>query len=114
MLNKKLLIAWGFLLLAIFAEVIGTSFLKQDNFYIKYGFMTIFIAISYYFMGKAIKKIQVSIAYAVWELLGTIAIVLISIFYFGESLKFEQKIGIILALLGILLINLGEKKEESK
>lgn len=114
MFVKKTLMAWGFLLLAIIAEVIGTSFLKLENIYIKYSLMTIFIAISYYFMGLTIKKIQVSIAYAVWEMLGTICIVLISIFYFGESLKLEQKIGIILALFGILLINLGEKKETNE
>nr|WP_258864926.1 SMR family transporter [Helicobacter sp. MIT 14-3879] len=105
------MIAWAFLFIAIIAEVIGTSFLKLENIYFRYIMMSIFISLSYYFMGIAIKKIQVGIAYAVWELLGTILIILISLFVFKESLNTNQIIGIILALIGILLINIGEKKE---
>lgn len=109
-LNKVTLLAWFFLLLAIVAEVIGTSFLKAENIFYALFMMSIFIAISYYFMGKAITKIQVGIAYAVWELLGAVLIILVAFFIFGERLSTTQMLGLALAFIGIIMINLGEAK----
>lgn len=109
--DKGRFTAWVLLIGAIIAEVIGTSFLKMEfsKIFI-YANMTLFIAVSYYLMGLAIKRIQVGIAYAVWELLGTIFVVLISLFVFGEKLTWSEILGIILAILGIILINMGEYK----
>lgn len=111
-INKSNFLAWILLFGAIFAEVIGTSYLKADyGFIVKYASVTIFIAISYFLMGLAIKKIQVGIAYAIWELFGNISIIFISLFYFKEELSLNQFLGIILAIIGIILINLGELRE---
>lgn len=60
--KKELFVAWFFLIAAIVFEVLGTSFLKMENQILGYIFMALFIAFSYFFMGKAIKKIQVGIA----------------------------------------------------
>ncbi len=109
-LSRASLVAWFFLILAIVAEVIGTSFLKQENIFYALSMMSIFIALSYYFMGKAIVKIQVGIAYAVWELLGAVLIILVAFFIFGERLSPTQIFGLILAFIGIIMINLGEAK----
>lgn len=110
-MDRKLLIAWAFLIAATIAEVVGTSFLKLDiGKVLVYGGMAVFIALAYFLMAFAIIKIPVGTAYAVWELIGTICIALISVFYFGESLSFTQTLGIILAVLGIVLINIGEKR----
>ncbi|HEH5490926.1 TPA: EamA family transporter [Campylobacter coli] len=111
LIKKELFIAWFFLISAIVFEVLGTSFLKMDSPILAYGFMAIFIAFSYFFMGKAIKKIQVGIAYAVWELLGIILILLVSFILFKESLTSTQMLGIALSIIGIILINIGEVKE---
>ncbi|HEH3710260.1 TPA: QacE family quaternary ammonium compound efflux SMR transporter [Campylobacter jejuni] len=105
--KKELFVAWFFLIAAIVFEVLGTSFLKMENQILGY----IFIAFSYFFMGKAIKKIQVGIAYAVWELLGIILILLVSFIVFKESLTLTQILGIILSIIGIIMINIGEVKE---
>lgn len=110
-IKKELFIAWFFLLSAIIFEVLGTSFLKMENLVLGYFFMSIFIACSYFFMGKAIQKIQVGIAYAVWELLGMILILLVSFILFKESLTLTQILGIILSIVGIIMINIGEMKE---
>lgn len=108
--NTKLS-SWIFLIIAILFEVSATSFLKMFNGKIySYIFVAIFIGISYYFMALAIRKIQVGIAYAIWEVVGSILVVLVSIFMFNEILNSRQIIGILLALLGILLINIGEVK----
>ncbi|EAH5392929.1 QacE family quaternary ammonium compound efflux SMR transporter [Campylobacter coli] len=111
LIKKELFIAWFFLISAIVFEVLGTSFLKMENQILGYIFMALFIAFSYFFMGKAIKKIQVGIAYAVWELLGIILILLVSFILFKESLTSTQMLGIALSIIGIILINIGEVKE---
>ena len=107
-LNPKLL-AWLWLLLAIITEVLGSSFLKLAQS-MSYGFLVtaFFICVSYYFIGLAIKQISVSVAYAMWEVLGVICIVLIGIWYFDENLAAVQYVGIACAVVGILLINFGE------
>ncbi|WP_072221335.1 DMT family transporter [Campylobacter coli] len=111
LIKKELFIAWFFLISAIVFEALGTSFLKMNNPILAYSFMAIFITFSYFFMGKAIKKIQVGIAYAVWELLGIILILLVSFILFKESLTSTQMLGIALSIIGIILINIGEVKE---
>ncbi|EAJ8838187.1 EamA family transporter [Campylobacter coli] len=111
LIKKELFIAWFFLISAIVFEVLGTSFLKMENQILGYIFMALFIAFSYFFMGKAIKKIQVGIAYAVWELLGIILILLVSFILFKENLTSTQMLGIALSIIGIILINIGEVKE---
>ncbi|TKX32177.1 DMT family transporter [Campylobacter estrildidarum] len=109
--KKELLKAWFFLISAIIFEVLGTSFLKIENLFLAYFFMAIFIAFSYFFLSKTIKKIQIGIAYAVWELLGVILILLVSLIVFKENLTLAQILGIICSIVGIIMINIGEVKE---
>ena len=111
--KQKTILAYTFLIFAIFAEVLSTGILKASRGSL-YGYilMIIFIAISYYLLAVSIRKIQVGIAYAMWEILGSSCIVLMSIFIFDETLTMRQTIGILLAIIGIILINLGEVKEK--
>lgn len=111
-IKKETLIAWLYLIGAIFFEVTGTSFLKTDNKILAYLVMMCCISFSYLFLSRAMRKIQIGIAYAVWELLGAILIIGVSFFVFNETLTTNQTIGIILAFIGIFLINLGEVKEK--
>ena len=108
-MHSQKLLAWTWLLLAIITEVLGSSFLKLAQS-MSYGFLVtaFFICVSYYFIGLAIKQISVSVAYAMWEVLGVICIVLIGIWYFDENLALVQYAGIACAVVGILLINFGE------
>lgn len=108
-MHSQKLLAWTWLLLAIITEVLGSSFLKLAQS-MSYGFLVtaFFICVSYYFIGLAIKRISVSVAYAMWEVLGVICIVLIGIWYFDENLALVQYAGIACAVVGILLINFGE------
>ncbi|WP_233709976.1 MULTISPECIES: DMT family transporter [unclassified Helicobacter] len=103
--------AWIFLILAIVTEVVGTTSLKffEDEKYLSYAFMGTFIGVSYYFMGMAVKKISISVAYAMWEALGIVLISLVGFFVFEEMLSLYQRLGIILSVIGIILINFGEE-----
>lgn len=104
--------AWIFLILAIITEVLGTTSLKlfENEKILSYVFMGIFIIISYAFMGLAVKRISIGIAYAMWEALGIVLISLLGIFLFDEALSFYQKMGIIFSVSGIILINFGEEE----
>lgn len=102
--------AWIFLVLAIVAEVLGSSSLKmfENQLIVKYLFMGSCISVSYFFMGMAVKKIPIGLAYAMWEALGMSLISLIGVFIFDEVLSFYQKIGIVLSITGVILVNFGE------
>lgn len=101
---------WFFLCLAIFTEVLATSLLKFFDQAI-YGYLIVFslIGISYYFMALSLIKIPISIAYGIWEVIGLMGIALVGIFFYEETLRQTQKIGLVLAIIGIACINLGHK-----
>ncbi len=104
--------AWIFLLLAICCEVFGVSVMnysEEGSKIITYGFMFVMLGISYYFMSLAICRINVGTAYAIWEVVGLSLIAVISIFIFGNHLNTQEYIGLALALVGIILVNLGEE-----
>lgn len=102
--------SWGFLYLAILTEVLATSLLKFFGGAI-YGYIIVFslIGLSYYFMALSLKHIPVGVAYGMWEVLGVSCIVLIGVFFYQEVLSISQGFGLLLAILGIFLVNLGYK-----
>ena len=104
--------AWIFLFLAIFSDVFGVSIVnysQEDNKALVLSILFISIAIAYYCMSLSLKKISVGMAYAIWEIVGLSLITIIAIFAFGAELKMQEYIGLALALLGIALVNFGEK-----
>lgn len=104
-----------FLLLAIVAEVAGTSFMNvassQDG-YLGYIGMYVLISISYYFLSLAAKKIAIGVAYACWEGLGIALITLVSMFYFDSQLNVQELFGLALVVVGVVLVTLGEEHHE--
>ncbi|KAA6233770.1 EamA family transporter [Campylobacter sp. LR264d] len=98
-------LAFLLLFLAIVFESIGTAFLKLENMLFALTLTSIFISISYVLMCFSLKKIPVGVAYAMWELIGTIFVLCIAFFIFNEKLSNTQILGVILAIIGILMIN---------
>lgn len=102
--------SWFFLALAIISEVTGTTCMK-----LSVGFtqllpsvsMVIFYVISLSSLTIAIKKIDVSIAYAIWSGLGTIAITTIAILWFKEPTSTLKIISIGLVIIGVVGLNLS-------
>lgn len=70
--------------------------------------MFILLVVSYYFMALSLKRLSVSVAYAIWEVLGAVCIVGLSVFYFNKEPLWTQKLGIALSFCGIGLINYAE------
>jgi small multidrug resistance pump len=99
-----------FLLLAILFEVSGTTCMKLSQ-----GFtrlwpsigLGVFYATSLAFLTLALKRIDVSVAYAVWSGLGTALIAVIGIAVFREPLTALKISSIVLIVLGVVGLNLG-------
>ena len=100
---------WIYLLIAILTEVVGTTLMKVSQGLtrlIPSIFMFVLYGISFVFMALALKKIEVSIAYAVWSGLGTALIAAIGIFWFKESFNIPKLVGIVLIVVGVVLLNI--------
>lgn len=100
---------WLFLILAILAEVVATSALKASNGMTHWPAATLTVcgyAVSFYFLGLAFRVIPLGVAYAVWAGLGIVAVTLIGVFWFGQSLNLWGFIGIAMILGGVLMLRL--------
>ncbi|MEH1770595.1 DMT family transporter [Nostoc sp.] len=102
--------SWLFLFLAIISEVTGTTCMKLSA-----GFtqllpsvsMVIFYGISLTSLTFAIKKIDVSVAYAIWSGLGTVLIATIGILWFKEPANALKIISIGLVIIGVIGLNIS-------
>lgn len=97
------------LALAIAAEVCATSCLKLTDGYTRL-WPTVGVAagylLSFVLLGRALTRIPVSVAYAVWSGAGTAAVAGIGAVAFGEALGRVQWAGIALVIVGVVVINL--------
>lgn len=64
------------------------------------------IGISYFLLSIAVKRVPIAIAFASWEGAGLLLISALSFFLFGEQLSILQLLGVGLAGIGILLVNM--------
>lgn len=109
-------LAWAFLALAIATEVIGLTVMKAASSgggVWGYAVMYVSIALSYVFLAMAVKKISVGVAYAIWEGSGIALITLVSVFVFNHVLTGREMLGLVMAVVGIILVNAGEIHEEA-
>jgi spermidine export protein MdtJ len=108
-----MLIAWTFLMLAILTEVSGVStmnLLSQEGGLTGYLVMYACIALSYVFLGFAVKRIAVGVAFAMWEGVGIALITAISLLVFDSVLSAQELVGLGLVVVGIVMINAGEHR----
>jgi small multidrug resistance pump len=102
--------AYVLLLLAIVAEVIGTTLIRSTE-----GFTRLWptvatlscYGLAFFFLAQAVRTIPVSVAYAMWAGLGTAAIAAIGSAFLGEPLTIAKVVGIALVVAGVVVLNLG-------
>lgn len=107
------MLQWCALALAIITEVMGTTMLKvvgQNESVFGYGFLLALIGLSYFLLSKAIVKIPLSVAYAIWEGIGLIAVTGIGCVLFNEGISPLKLLGVGAILLGIVLLKRGMVK----
>ena len=103
------MIYWIYLIIAILTEVVGTTMMKVSQGLTRLVpavLMFVMYAISFVFMALALKKLEVSTAYAIWSGLGTAVIAAIGILWFQESFSIPKLVGIVLVIGGVILLNI--------
>ncbi len=102
--------SWLYLFLAIILEVLGTTSMKLSEGFTKTLpsiVMFVFYLLSLISLTLALKKVDVSVAYAVWSGLGTTLIAIIGIFYFKEPSTTLKLVSIGLIITGVIGLNLS-------
>lgn len=107
--TKEKDMSWVLLFLAIVTEVFGTIFLK-----LSYGLtkvvpvilMILFYLLSFAFLALCIKKIDVSVAYAIWSGVGTALITIFAFMIFKEPLGALKLLFIALIIAGVVGLNI--------
>ena len=102
--------SWIYLALAIIFEVAGTTNMKlSKGFTITLPSILIFVfyGLSFAMLTLALRKIELSIAYAIWAGVGTALIVAIGIIWFKEPATTAKLVSIFLIIAGVIALNLS-------
>jgi small multidrug resistance pump len=105
---------WIYLALAILFEVAGTTCMKLSAGFtrtVPAVLMGIFYCICFFFLTLALKKIDVSVAYAAWSGIGVALIASLGVLYFREPVTLLKIIGILAIIVGVIALNLARKTQ---
>ena len=98
--------------MAIAAEVIATSFLKQSDGFRNIGPSLIMAAgyiVAFYFLSLALRDIPTGIAYAIWSGVGIVLIATVAWVFQGQRLDAPAMIGMALIVAGVAVMNIWSK-----
>lgn len=101
---------WLFLLFTILFEVAGTTSLKLSQGFTRLLpsiLVVVCYGVSFYLLSLTLKKIDVSIAYAIWSGLGTALVTIVGILWFKEPLTAIKIISIALIIFGVIGLNIS-------
>ncbi len=102
--------SWIYLALAIILEVTGTTAMKLSDGFTKLVpsvVMSIAYILSLWALTVALKRIDMSIAYAIWAGVGTAIITFIGIVYFKESITTLKMVSVGLIIMGVVGLHLS-------
>lgn len=105
---------WIWLFVAILLEVAATVFMKLSDGFSKLIptlIMGLLYGISFFPLAIALKKMEVSVAYAVWSAVGTALVTMIGIFLFKETMSLMKVFAIALIILGVVTLNMTERSK---
>ncbi len=98
---------WLYLCLAIFSEVLATSFLKSSEGFTKLWPSIIVLVgyiLAFYFLSLTLDTIPIGIAYAIWSGVGVASITIVSIVAFDQKIDLSAIIGIGLIIIGVVVL----------
>lgn len=103
---------WFYLILAISFEVAGTTFMKLSEGFTKTMpsvAMFVLYLLSLTALTFALKRFELSTAYAIWSGLGTALITFVGIIVFKESISAVKILSIVLIIIGVVGLQLTTK-----
>ena len=101
-----------FLLIAIVAEVVATTFLKLSDGFTRPipSIVTVVgYAIAFYFLSHVLKAIPTGVAYAIWSGVGVVLIASVAWAFQGQKLDAPAVIGMGLIVAGVVILNVFSK-----
>jgi small multidrug resistance pump len=102
--------SWLYLVLAIVLEVSGTTSMKLSQGFTKLFptlLMFLLYGLSLSALTLALKRIDVSVAYAVWSGLGTALIATLGVLWLKEPLNTLKVVSLMLIIIGVIGLNLS-------
>lgn len=101
-----------YLSIAIVAEVIATSFMKQSDGFTRLGpslVTGVGYLIAFYFLSLTLRDVPTGVAYAIWSGVGIILIAAIAWIFQGQRLDAPALAGLALIIAGVTVINIFSK-----
>ncbi|PXF53163.1 MAG: hypothetical protein C4B57_10085 [Deltaproteobacteria bacterium] len=102
--------SWLMLVAAIVLEVAGTTSMKLSDGFTRL-LPSVLLAVFYLFslaaLALALKRIDVSIAYAIWAGVGTVLVAVVGILWFQEPVSLLKVGSILLIVAGVVGLHLG-------
>jgi small multidrug resistance pump len=98
-----------YLLLAILLEVAGTTAMKiSDGFtyWLPSLLIFVFYSLSLIFLALTLRRLEVSLAYAIWSGLGTVLLAVIGALFFAEPLTVVKTISLSFIVVGVVGLRL--------
>ncbi len=102
--------SWLYLTGAIFLEIAGTTSMKLSEGFTRTVpsiFIFVFYALSFIALTMALKRIDVSVAYAIWSGVGTALIAIIGVVHFREPLALIKVAIVDLFIIGVAGLNIN-------
>ncbi|MDA9531766.1 DMT family transporter [Bradyrhizobium sp. CCBAU 25338] len=103
-------LAWAMLVLAGLLDVGWAIAMKNAEGYTRPGWSVaslVLLAAFVFLLGRALKVLEVGVAYSVWTGIGAAGTFLMGVVLFGESLSAMKLAGIALVLMGIVALKLA-------
>jgi small multidrug resistance pump len=91
-------------------EVCGTTCMKLSEGFTKWlpsVLIFVFYGLSFTLMTFAVRKLDLSLTYAIWSGVGTFLIALIGLFWFKEPLTALKVVFMLLVIAGVVGLNLS-------
>ena len=97
--------SWTNLVIAGFFEVFWAATMKMSNGFSKLSFSILTIIgmiLSFFFLSKATKHLNLSIAHPVWTGIGAVGSIIIGVIIFKDQLSIATWFFVLLLLIGII------------
>ena len=101
-----------YLSIAIVAEVVATSFMKQSDGFTRLGPSLVTACgylVAFYFLSLTLRDVPTGIAYAIWSGVGIVLIATIAWIFQGQRLDAPALVGMVLIVAGVAVINFFSK-----
>ena len=103
--------SWLYLAGAIILEIAGTTSMKLSeglSRLVPSILIFVFYVLSFLALAMALKKIDVSVAYAIWAGVGTALIAMIGVVHFKEPLTLIKMVSIGMVIIGVVGLSLDD------